>query len=59
MRILIKVVTIWKDRHRGIEDWDFLIFEQCETLKERETFCQHRLKTFYLIALNEKEKYLY
>ena len=32
--------------HSGIEDWDFVIFEQCETyaqLKERETFWQHRL----------------
>ena len=50
------------DGHSGIEDWDFVIFEQCEThaqLKERETFWQHRLKTFYLIGLNEKEEYLY
>ena len=48
--------------HSGIEDWDFVIFEQCEThaqLKERETFWQHRLKTFYPIGLNEKEEYLY
>ena len=28
-------------------------------LKERETFWQHRLKTFYTIGLNEKEEYLY
>ena len=50
------------DGHSGIEDWDFVIFEQCKThaqLKERETFWQHRLKTFYPIGLNEKEKYLY
>ena len=50
------------DGHSGIEDWDFVIFEQCEThaqLKERETFWQHRLKTFYLIGPNAKEKYLY
>ena len=29
------------DGHSGIEDWNFVIFEQCEThaqLKERETF---------------------
>ena len=34
------------DGYNGIEDWDFVIFEQCEThtqLKERETFWQHRL----------------
>ena len=34
------------DGYSGIEDWDFEIFEQCEThpqLKERETFWQHRL----------------
>ena len=38
------------DDHLGIDDWDFTLFEQCEThkqLKERETFWQHRLKTFY------------
>ena len=48
--------------HSGIDDWNFVIFEQCETheqLKERETFWQHRLKTFYPIGLNEKEEYLY
>ena len=50
------------DGHSSIKDWDFLIFEQCEThaqLKERETLWQHRLKIFYLIVLNEKEEYLY
>ena len=48
--------------HSGINDWDFVLFEQCETheqWKERETFWQHRLKTFYPIGLNEKEEYLY
>ena len=50
------------DDHLGIDDWDFTLFEQCETrkqLKERETFWQHRLKTFYPLGLNEKEKYLH
>ena len=50
------------DGHSGIDDWDFTLFEQCEThkqLKERETFWQHRLKTFYPLGLNEKEEYLY
>ena len=50
------------DGHLAIDDWDFTLFEQCEThkqLKERKTFWQHRLKTFYLLGLNEKEKYLY
>ena len=50
------------DDHNGIEYWDVEIFEQYETytqLKERETFWQHRLKTFYPIDLNEKEEYLY
>ena len=50
------------DGQSGIEDWDFVIFEQCEThaqLKESETFWQHSLKTFYPIGLNEKEEYLY
>ena len=30
--------------HNGIDDWQFLLIEQCETheqLKERETFWQH------------------
>ena len=51
-----------RDGHSGINDWDFVLFEQCETheqLKERETFWQHRLKTFYPIGLNEKEECLY
>ena len=50
------------DGHSSIEDWEFVIFEQCKThaqLKERETFWQHRLKTFYPIGLNENEEYLY
>ena len=35
------------DGHSGIEDWDFGIFEQCEThaqLNEREAFWKHRRK---------------
>ena len=50
------------DGHSGIDDWDFVILEQCETheqLKERENFWQHRPKIFYSIGLNEKEEYLY
>ena len=50
------------DGHSGIDDCNFVFFEQCETyeqLKERETFWQNRLKTFYSIGLNEKEEYLY
>ena len=46
------------DGHRVIENSDFVIFKQCEThpqLKERETFWQRILKTFYPIGLNEKE----
>ena len=37
-----------------------MIFEQCETheqFKERETFWQHRLKTFFPIGLNEREEH--
>ena len=50
------------DGHTGIEDWDFVIFDQCKThaqLKERETFWQHRLKKFCPICLKEKKEYLY
>ena len=46
----------------GTDDWQFTLIEQCEThkqLKERETFWQHRLKTFYPYGLNEKKEYLY
>ena len=49
------------DGHLGTDDWDFTFFEQCEThkqLKERETFWQQRLKTFYPLGLNEKEECL-
>ena len=48
--------------HNGIDDWQFTLIEQCETqeqLKQRETFWQHRLKTFYPYGLNEKKEYLY
>ena len=47
------------DGHLGIDDWDFTLFEECEThkqLNERETFWQHRLETFYPLGLNEKEE---
>ena len=50
------------DGHSGIDDWNFVILEQCETheqLKERENFWQYRRKTFYPIGLSEKEEYLY
>ena len=50
------------DGHSSIEELDFVIFEQWEThspLKERETFMQHELKTFYPIGLYEKDEYLY
>ena len=48
------------DGHLGTDDWDFALFEQCEIhkqLKERETFWQHRLKTFYPLGLNETIDY--
>ena len=47
-----------QDCHKGIGDWEVILFEKCEThkkLKERETFWQHKLKTFYPFSLNEKE----
>ena len=51
--------------HRGIENWDFVIFGRCEThvqLKEGQTFWQHRLYPIHLNETkwkNEKEEYLY
>ena len=48
------------DGHLGNDDWDFTLFKQLrhKQLKERKTFRQHRLKTFYPLGLNEKEEYL-
>ena len=51
-----------QDCHTGIDDWKETLFEKCEThkkLKERETFWQHKLKTFYPPGLNEKQDYLF
>ena len=51
-----------QDCHRGIDDWKVTLYGKCEThkqLKERETFWQHKLKTFYPLDLNEKEEYLF
>ena len=48
--------------HNGIDDWQFTLIEQSERyekLKERETFFEHRFKTFNPYGLNEKEEYLY
>ena len=36
-----------QDCHKGINDWEVILFEKCEThkqIKERETFWQHKLK---------------
>ena len=46
----------------GIDDSDFILFEQSETHKqpkEKKTFWQQPLKTFYPLGLNGKEEYLY
>ena len=51
-----------QDCHKGVNDWEVILFEKCETqkqIKERETFWQHKLKTFYPLDLNEKEEYLF
>ena len=51
-----------QDCHRGIDDWEVTLYEKCETykqLKERETFWQHKLKSFYPVGLNEKKEYLF
>ena len=48
--------------HNGIDDWQFTLIEQYGThkqVKERETFWQYRLKTFYPYGLNEKKECLY
>ena len=48
--------------HNGIDDWQFTLIEQCEIykqLKEKETFWQHKFKTFYPYGLHEKKEYLY
>ena len=48
--------------HIGIDDWQFTLIEQYEKhdqLKEKETFLQYRLKTFYPYGLHEKKECLY
>ena len=48
------------DGYLEIDDSDCSLFQQCEThkqMKERETYYQHRLKTFYPLGLNDKEEY--
>ena len=48
-----------------IDDWDFTLFEQCEThYKEREKELKVRetslaAAAFYSLGINEKEEYLY
>ena len=42
------------DSHLGINDWDFIIFEQCKThkhLKESENYWQQQLNFFYPLDL--------
>ena len=51
-----------QNRHNGIDDWQLKLIEQCETheqLKQRETFWQHRLKTFDPYGVHEKKEYFY
>ena len=51
-----------QNRHNGIDDWQLKLIEQCETheqLKQRETFWQHRLKTFDPYGVHEKKEYVY
>ena len=53
--MIIKVET---DLLLGIDDWKVILFEKCERhkqLKEKETFWQQKLKTFYPLRLNEKQ----
>ena len=43
--------------HNGLEDWQFQIIDSSNSemqLRERESFWQHRLKTFLPIGLNER-----
>ena len=50
------------DGHLGLHDWDFTLFVQCKAhnqLKERQSFWQQLLKTFYSLGLKKKEEYLY
>ena len=45
------------DGYTGTNGWDILILEQYEVyeqLKERETFWQHSIETFYSIGLKKK-----
>ena len=55
-------MNIMANSHNGIDNSQFTLIGQCETheqLKERETFWQHRLETFYPYGQNETKEYLY
>ena len=44
------------------DGWEVTLFGKCKRhkqIKERETFWQHKLKTFYPLGLNEKKKNIY
>ena len=51
-----------QDCHKSVDDWKVTLFEKCQThkqLKERETFWQRKLKTFYPLGLNEKAEFFF
>ena len=60
--VFIHIFSYFQDCHRGIDDWQVILFVRFEThkqLEETETFWQHRSETFYPLDLIEKEEYLF
>ena len=58
----IFIYTMYKISVKGVDDWEAILFEKCETHKqhkERETFWQHRLKIFYPLGPSEKKRIFY
>ena len=56
----IFIYTMYKISVKGVDDWEAILFEKCETHKqhkERETFWQHKLKIFYPLGPSEKKEY--
>ena len=46
--------------HNGIDDWDITIIDQADTeksLRKKELFWNHKLKTYAPFGLNEREVY--
>ena len=49
----IFIYTMYKISVKGVDDWQAILFEKCETHK------QHKLKIFYPLGPSEKKRIFY